>query len=150
MVLLLACAAAVALGEEKPRLVVFVCEHGSVKSLIASEWLGRLAAERGVRVRGISRGITPDAAVPAPIAEHLHGDGFDVGRFQPRQLQPADIEGASRVVAIGAELPAWVSGSGLPVERWDEVPPASENYEASRDALRRHIRALLETLAARP
>ena len=35
---------------EAPRTVVFVCEHGNVKSLIAREWFNRLAAERGLDV----------------------------------------------------------------------------------------------------
>ena len=44
--------------------VVFVCEHGSVKSLVAQEWFNRRAKERGLAVRAVSRGITPDASVP--------------------------------------------------------------------------------------
>jgi arsenate reductase (thioredoxin) len=131
--------------------VVFVCEHGNVKSLIASEWFNRVAAERGARARAVSRGLTPEAPVPPAIVDKLRGDGFDVSRFEPRPFSPADLHGAARVILIGAEPPAWAARPELPLEKWEGIPPASERYQASRDAMRARIEALLEDLAsARP
>jgi protein-tyrosine-phosphatase len=127
--------------------VVFVCEHGNVKSLIAREWFNRLAAERGLEVRAVSRGLAPEASVPPAIAERLRGDGFDVRGFEPRALEPADVVRAARLVVIGAEAPPWASGPDVAVERWEGIPPASDRYEASRDALREKIAALVESLA---
>src|SRR5262245_16680464 len=127
--------------------VVFVCEHGNVKSLIAREWFNRLAAERGLRLRAVSRGLSPEASVPPAIAERLRGDGFDVGGFEPRALGPGDVVRAARLVMIGAEPPPWTASADVPVERWDGIPPASERYEASRDALRERIAALVDSLA---
>jgi protein-tyrosine-phosphatase len=138
-----------AAGSPPPaRPVVFVCEHGNVKSLIAASWFDRLAAERGLPTRAVSRGLTPEAGVPEAIAARLAGDGFDVTGFAPRALASADVEGASRVVLIGAEPPEWLAASAVPVERWDGVPPASERFEASRDALRARIATLLGSLPA--
>jgi protein-tyrosine-phosphatase len=135
-------------GAAEPRgPVVFVCEHGNVKSLIAREWFNRLAAERGLELRAVSRGLSPEASVPPAIAERLRGDGFDVSGFAPRALEPADVARAARLVVIGAEPPPWASLPGLAVERWDGIPPASERYEASRDALRQGIAVLVESLA---
>ena len=130
--------------------IVFVCEHGNVKSLIAREWFNRLARERGLAVRAVSRGLSPEPDVPAPIAERLRGDGFDVRGFRPQVLAREALLGASRLVVIGSEPPSWVAAEGVAVERWDGIPPASENYQASRDALRDRIVALLESLAPRP
>jgi protein-tyrosine-phosphatase len=132
-----------------PGQVVFVCEHGSVKSLIAAEWFNRLAAERGLAVRAASRGLAPDPAVPASIAEKLRGDGFEVAAFRPRALAPSDLDGAARLVMIGAPLPAWASGAAVATERWDGIPPASQGYAASRDALRERIATLLHALAGK-
>jgi protein-tyrosine-phosphatase len=129
-------------------LVVFVCEHGSGKSLIASEWFNRLAGERGLVVRAAARGLSPEPA-PARIAEQLRADGFDVDGFQPSALIPADLAGAPRVVMIGAEPPAWASAAEVPVERWDGIPPASQGYAASRDAMLERIATLLDSLAGR-
>ena len=129
-----------------PGPVVFVCAHGNVKSLIAREWFNRLAAERGLEVRAVSRGLSPEAAVPALIAERLRGDGFDVRGFEPRRLEPADVARAARLVMIGADPPPWASRADIAVDRWEGIPPASERYEASRDALRAKIGTLVESL----
>lgn len=126
--------------------VVFVCQHGNVKSLMAREWFNHMAAERGVAARAVSRGVTPETPVPPAIAERLSRDGFDVAHFEPAALAPADIEGAARVVFIGVLPPPWV-GRRPNVETWEGIPPATERYEASRDALRDRIGALLQGLA---
>jgi arsenate reductase (thioredoxin) len=132
-----------------PPAVVFVCEHGNVKSLIASEWFNRLARERGLKARAVSRGLAPETPVPPAIAEKLRGDGFDVSAFKPRAFTRADLDGAARVVLIGAAAPEWAGRFGRAVDKWDGIPPASERYEASRDALRSRIEALLDALASR-
>lgn len=139
----------VAMGHGSPGRVVFVCEHGNVKSLIASEWFNRLAAERGLPVRGVSRGVSPESAVPAAIAERLRRDGFDVGGFTPRALEAGDLAGAWLLVMIGADPPSWVSPDAIAVARWDGIPPASERYDASRDALTDRIQALLDAIESR-
>ncbi len=124
--------------------VVFVCEHGSVKSLIAALWFERLARERGLELRAVSRGLTPDAAVPPAIVERLKKDGFDVDQFRPSALSRSDLEGANRVVAIGVDTSSVTVGSGVPVEVWDNIPPASVRYDEARDALRARMEALFE------
>lgn len=134
---------------EAAAAVVFVCEHGSVKSLIAREWFNRLASERGLKVRATSRGLSPEASVPGPIADHLRDDGFDVATFHPRPFEPSDLSGAMRIVMIGADPPPFTHGTAARVDRWDGVPPASENYTASRDVLKGRIVKLIDELAQR-
>jgi len=151
-VLILAALALAALEQSRPRkaepagTIVFVCEHGTVKSLIAREWFNRLAAERGLAIRAVSRGLTPDASVPAAIADALRSDGFDASGFEPLAFSAADATGAVRVVGIGVDLSAAAQRGGAPWEAWEGIPPASERYAASRDALRGRIETLLETL----
>jgi ketosteroid isomerase-like protein len=127
--------------------VLFVCEHGSAKSLIASEWFNRLAQERGLPMRSVSRGLTPDDAIPPVIAQHLRGDGFDVSGMTPRRLEEPDGAGAVRIVGIGVDAAALGKVGAAPVEIWTDIPPVSTGYAASRDAMRRRIDALLEELA---
>jgi protein-tyrosine-phosphatase len=122
--------------------VVFVCEHGSVKSLIAAEWFNRLAKGRGLAVRAVSRGLTPEAAVPPVIVGARAGDGFDVHGYAPRGLLDADLAGAARVVSLGAAL----ERPGVAVERWDAIPPATERYEESRTAIRQRVEELLDRI----
>jgi protein-tyrosine-phosphatase len=128
--------------------VVFVCAHGNLKSLIASEWFNRLAAERGIAAHAVARGLTPENPVPRSIARQLRRDGIDVSGFEARALAPGDVDGASAVVMIGVEPPAWVKRRGVTVDAWDGIPPASERYGDSRDAMRARIDVLLRDLRA--
>jgi hypothetical protein len=127
--------------------VVFVCAHGNVKSVVASAWFNKLAAERGIAARSVARGLEPPSPVPPLIADHLRADGLELRGFEPAVLSPPDAAGAAWVILIGVEPPPWLLGTGTPAEVWRGVPPASERYELSRDALRRRIDVLLERLA---
>jgi arsenate reductase (thioredoxin) len=122
--------------------VVFVCEHGSVKSVIAAEWFNRLAAERGMKARAVARGVTVDPSVPAGVADALQRDGFDVRGFTPRAFDADEATAASRVVSFGAQLPPNTAA----VTTWSGVPPASERYEEARDDIRSRVEALLAEL----
>ena len=128
--------------------ILFVCAHGNAKSLIASRWFNRLAGERGIQARAGCRALTPENPVPAPIADRLRRDGMEIAGFEARGLTHEDLAGLSRLILIGVEPPAWVPRDGLEVEKWDGIPPASEDYEASRDAMRIRIERLLELLRA--
>ncbi len=115
--------------------VVFVCEHGSVKSVIAAEWFNRLAREHGSSLRAVARGLTPDAAMPATIAAALAEDGFDVTRFQPTAFDGTTE--ASRVVTFGLDVK-----TDAALRRWDGVPPATERWAESSTEIRRRVEAL--------
>jgi hypothetical protein len=133
-------------GGEAPT-VVFVCEHGSVKSLIAKEWFNRRAQERGLAVRAVSRGRVPDASVPPPVVEEMRRDGFDVTAFVPQAPEATEMKKAARVITIGLEKKV---GSGDNVEAWDDIPPTSKGWAGTRDALRAHVDTLLKALAEHP
>ena len=40
--------------------VLFVCEHGAAKSVIAAAYFNQLASEKNLDVRAIERGTNPD------------------------------------------------------------------------------------------
>lgn len=107
----------------------------------------RLARERGLDLRAVSRGMTPDAAVPTTIALKLRQDGFDLGQFHPSAFSRQDLEGARRIVSIGADTASVTAGSSVPVEVWHDIPPATERYNEARNALRTRIEALLVALS---
>lgn len=136
-------------GDAAPPLVVFVCEHGSAKSLVAASFFDRLARERGIAARAVSRGTAPDAAVPTAVVDALRSDGFDVAAFKPRLLEDADVAAADRVVAIGVDLGEVGANARAGVIRWDDIPPFSASYPKSREALLSHIGSLLEELERR-
>ena len=129
------------------RQVVFVCEHGTVKSLMATRYFNAMAEQKGINVRAISRAVTPDPdPVPRKIADNLKQEGFDVTDFRATVFQEADLQSAVRVVTIGAK-PKEMPGLKEKSEAWDDVPPASQDFRVAGNVLKRHIDALLAALA---
>ncbi len=114
--------------------VVFVCDHGSGKSLIAAEHFRRLAARRGLNVGPTSLGIEPDAEVPPKVVQGLLEDGIDVRGYRPRRLTGGELATASCVISFGCDLGA-LAPPGLVVERWDDVPAVREDFRAARDLI---------------
>jgi arsenate reductase (thioredoxin) len=148
-VVLMTCLPAEGAGGKRGTTIVFVCEHGSVKSLIAMHWFNRRAGERGLVHRAVSRGMAPDESVPKGIVEKLHDDGFTVENFTPVRLSTADLSGAERVISIGIDVTSVTKRSGVKVDEWNKIPPASENYATSRDAIVKRIDTLLTELERR-
>ena len=146
--LTLVAAALLAAADAPPATVVFVCEHGTVKSVIAAEVFNKRAAERKVPFRAVSRGVVPDERIPEGVAAKLARDGHDVSGFTPKALDRGDVAGAAHVVAIGVDPPLLAGVKG--VSRWTDIPPASTRYEEARDVMAKRIEALLDTLAAPP
>ena len=126
--------------------VVFVCEHGTVKSVVALEHFNRLAQARGLNVRAVSRGTHPDAAIPTPVRRGLEADGFDVAAFQPHSLSNNDLESALLVVVLDADVSAFDAGR-VPIVRWDGLPSVSTSYPAGRNAIVTRVERLVDSLA---
>ena len=53
------------------KTAVFVCEHGTVKSVVALELFTRLACEKDLTFQAVSRGTRPDLTVPVAVREGL-------------------------------------------------------------------------------
>jgi arsenate reductase (thioredoxin) len=123
--------------------ILFVCLHGSAKSLIAAEHLNRLARARGLTIRGESMGTEPDEAVPAPVVRGLVGDGIDVGGYLPRLLDGQRVAEAAHVINFGCDL-GLLGAEASSVELWDDMPLVSDGYAAARDAIVARVRVLLD------
>ena len=130
---------------DQEQLILFVCEHGSAKSIVAAAHFNQLARERRVGLRAISRGTNPDDEVAPNVARRLEADGLARGVEIPERLSATDLEAAACVVAF-CPLPAAYGGTE-PCEVWDDIPPVSEDYESARDRILERIVRLLDELA---
>src|ERR1044071_2186167 len=101
--------------------VVFVCEHGAAKSVVASEYFNKLAAERGLTVRAIARGADPQAKLSVSAVKGLAGDGLPPALDAPRALTAGELRSSARVVAFDCEQPAMKALKGMDA-CWDDVP----------------------------
>ena len=124
--------------------VVFVCEHGAAKSLIATAYFNKLAAERGLAARATFRGVDPQDALSVRAVAGLKDDGLPVPNAHPTAIDAADVTAATHIFAIGCSLPAGATQSGK-ANSWDDVPD-DQGYGPMRDAIVRHVRALIDGL----
>jgi len=123
--------------------VLFVCLHGSAKSLIAAEYFNRMAAARGLGARATSAGTEPDDAIPPRVIQGLRADGIDVEGRRPQRPTPADVAGAAAVVTFACDLGELASRASR-IERWDDVPAVSEDFKRARDVIVARVTGLLE------
>jgi arsenate reductase len=131
-------------GDER---VVFVCEHGAAKSVIATVYFNKLAAERGLPDRATYRGANPQAELSVSALKGLREDGLVVPSAKPSAITTGDVTKATHIFAIGCSLPAHAASSGK-AESWDDVPE-DQGYAAQRDAIKRHVERLLDQLQKR-
>ena len=124
--------------------VVFVCEHGAAKSVIATAYFNKLAAERGLPYRATFRGTSPQEALSVRAVQGLTADGVAIPPGAPTAIGDADIKTATHIFAIGCVLPAAAKSSGK-AKDWSDVPD-DKGYEGQRDAIVRHVKELLDEL----
>lgn len=124
--------------------VLFVCLHGSAKSVIAARHFERLASERGIRLRVASAGIEPDASVPPHVLAGLEADGLAPPETQPQQATPELFAEADLIVAFGCDLSGAASRGA--VIGWDDVPAVSDGYAAARDAIVSRLASVLDAV----
>ena len=111
---------------------------------MAASYFNRLADELALPYKAVAAAAEdPYDSVPEPVADYLLRDGLDVRAFTPRPVEQSDLGAAAKTVAIGCSL------NGAGIERWDDVPAASEDLEGSAAAIRRHVEALIEELRGR-
>lgn len=124
--------------------VVFVCEHGAAKSVIATAYFNKIAAERGLRARAMYRGVNPQADLSVGALKGLKEDGLRVDEHKPSLISQSDVDSATVIFAIGCTLPSNARASGK-AGNWDDVPD-DQGYGPTRDAIRRHVEELVDTL----
>ncbi|MFZ5843924.1 MAG: hypothetical protein ACOY3E_13625 [Pseudomonadota bacterium] len=133
-------------SESKPVTIVFVCQQGYAKSLVAARHFERKAVAHGLNVQVLARGLTPASSVAPAIVSALANDGFDVAQFRPTALTAADIAAADRIVSFGVDVPEALAIT----MRVDDVPALSQDYGAGRDRIDQVLdRLLIELMAER-
>lgn len=124
--------------------VLFVCEHGAARSVIAAAEFNRLAEQRGLAWRATFRGTNPDASIAPAVAASLARDGMKV-QGVPSLVTAADVASASRIVTLSAKLPVVVSNGSL--REWNDVGSPSADLPGTREAIRQRVASLLDELA---
>lgn len=124
--------------------IVFVCEHGAAKSIIAAAYFNKLAQEKNLGLHAIARGTHPDSEFSSKAITGLRDDGLTPTEVVPQKLSLADVESAQRIITF-CELPAEYQPK-VSVEHWENVPPVSENYGKARDAILERLNRLMNRI----
>ncbi|MCI0553308.1 MAG: hypothetical protein L0287_20355 [Anaerolineae bacterium] len=124
--------------------IVFVCEHGAAKSIIAAAYFNKLAVETDLALRAVARGTNPDHELSPNAIAGLREDGLIPTETVPQKLSLADVESAQRIVSF-CELPEEYQNKAI-IEQWDSIPPVSEDYEKARDVIFERLNRLIKQM----
>jgi arsenate reductase (thioredoxin) len=122
--------------------IIFVCPHGAAKSVMAAAYCQQLADQWGVPLHVTSAGTEPDAEVSPAVVTLLRAEGIDVANQRPRRVTPEELATADRIISLGCDL-GDLERPEMVIERWDDVPPPSQNLLETRDRIRDHLEQLV-------
>lgn len=126
------------------KMVVFVCEHGAAKSVVAATYLNKFAQDNGLRIQALARGTNPDSDLSRSAVAGLLVDGLVPNLPAPQKLSAEELEVADKVIAFCDVAEA--EPVRHDIEYWDNVPPVSEDYARARDIIVARLQAVLKDL----
>jgi len=126
-------------------IIIFVCEHGAAKSVIAATYFNKLADEIGLNLKAIARGTHPDQELSPKAVKGLLEDGLHPTELTPQKLLPIDAQLAQKIITF-CELPEEYKQI-VEVEQWDDVPPVGENYRIASDVIMKHLNRLVAEMS---
>jgi arsenate reductase (thioredoxin) len=126
------------------KTVLFICEHGSAKSIVAAAHFNELARRHEMPYRAVSRGTDPDEALHPAAVAGLTRDALTV-TDPPRKLAEDDWRGAARVVSFGTLDPEYAD---VEYNLWT-VPAVSEDYDAARSAIVARLNVMIDEFQKR-
>jgi arsenate reductase (thioredoxin) len=131
-------------GYSQVKKIIFVCEHGAAKSVIAATYFNQLAKERNLNWEGVCRGTTPDAALTQGTIEGLQRDSLLNKDLVPEKLSINDTSNAVMIIRF-TTLPEDFK-TNLKQEDWSSLPNLNDDYSKRRDALVKRLNVLLDSL----
>lgn len=128
--------------------ILFVCEHGAAKSVIAAAYFDKLARERGLKYKAVFRGTNPDSTLSPVTEKGLKEDGINTSGWKPELVSGKDMQNASRIITLGCVLPDGEKVAAKTTD-WNPLPSPSQNYQLARDEIRQRVRQLIDDLTAK-
>lgn len=125
--------------------VLFVCQHGAAKSVIAARHLEKLAQERGITLNAVAAGVEPDDVIPPHVIAGLLSDGVDGPGNLPQPVTRELIENSQIVVSFGCNLSAVTDATDRIIE-WHDVPAVIDGYDTARSEILSRVNAILDEL----
>jgi len=125
--------------------VIFVCEHGAGKSVVAAAYFNKIAMERNLNWQASCRGKNPDEEVSEATKEGLLADKLLDPALKPEKLTASDLDDAEKIICF-TRLPDDVNPAPNTLD-WTSLPNLESGYKARRDSLVKKINQLFDELA---
>lgn len=135
-------------AERSKNVILFVCEHGAARSVIASAYFNKIAKEQGLDYRAIFRGTDPETSLTSATGKGLQQDGFDIRQWRPRMVSDQDVSNANEIITFDCKVPG-LNKSTKTVEEWNGVPPISQDYGVARTAIVEKVEKFISRLSDR-
>ena len=124
--------------------IVFVCEHGSAKSIIAVSYFNKIAKEKNLSWEAVSRGTTPDAEISAKTKKLLTDSKMPVPQVKPQAITQKDIDEANQVILF-FPLPENIEGRDN-LKYWPGIDAVNGDFEKLKDDIVAKLLPLIDSL----
>ena len=124
--------------------IIFVCEHGAAKSVIAASYFNKMAKERNLDYTAECRGTDPDSVVSKSAQDGLTKDNLFDPHTRPQKLLSSDTVNVERIILF-TTLPSDLK-TNIKTENWSSLQNLDTDYENRRNAIIKKINELLDTL----
>lgn len=132
------------------KTILYVCVHNAGRSQMAEALTNRLAAERGIDVRGISAGTEIGDRVNPLAVEVMEEIGVSLAGRAPKRLTQEMADSADRIVTMGCGVDASTCPARILVaEDWGLDDPAGKpiaEVRAIRDQIQRKVERILDEI----
>jgi arsenate reductase (thioredoxin) len=124
--------------------IIFVCEHGAAKSVIAASYFNKMAKERNLDYVAECRGTFPDSVVSPAIKQNLTREKVFDPNTKTQKLVISDTANVDRIILFTSLPPALITN--IKTENWSTIQNVDADYEKRRDAIVKKINELLDSL----
>ncbi len=131
-------------GYAQTSQIVFVCEHGSAKSVIAATYFNKLAKENNLPWEAVARGTSPDQSISPKTKQLLVEDNLFDENVVPKKLSQEDVDAAKQVILF-YELPKTIQGKDN-IQSWQDVQAKNEDFKKLRDDIILKLTPLIDSL----
>ncbi len=124
--------------------IVFVCEHGSAKSVIAATYFNKLAKEKNLAWEAVARGTNPDTVISSKTKQLLIQDNLFDKNFVPQKLSQTDVDNAQQVFLFYA-LPENIKNKNN-IQYWLEIDAVNGDFIRLRNDIVAKVAPLIDSL----
>jgi hypothetical protein len=125
--------------------IVFVCEHGSAKSVIAAAYFNELAKEKNLPYEAVARGTNPDKEISVKTKQLLIQDNLFDKSFVPQKLSQHDLDGAQQVFLFYA-LPETIQSKDN-IQYWLEIDAVNGDFVKLKNDIVARLIPLIDSLS---